>query len=354
MNFPYIYNFYSVRKIMFLVTLACIPGIFTKFYFFGSGVLIQILFSILIALFLEITILKIRFKKNRINLKDNSAVLTSVLFGVSIPPSLPWWMIIIGLLSSIIVTKHLYGGLGQNIFNPAMVGYVVLLISFPIYMNDWHKRDFSISFFNDLKQSAYIIFLKDHIDSIDKNNSIDNPSLNITPDSFTEATPLNDFKIKSHLMKDDFSSKKYILKNKKIAVQSSWKYINISFFLGGVYLLFAGIICWRIPISFLTSLGILSMITYCYSEKLFMSPLVHFFSGGTMICAFFIATDPVTTSCTNIGKIVFGIIIGTLVWIIRNYSDYPDAIAFSVLFANMTVPLIDYCTKTSGYGHNKI
>jgi len=338
---------------MFLVILACLPGIFAKFYFFGGGVLIQILFSILIALFLEITISKIRLKKNRINVKDNSVVLTSVLFGVSVPSLLPWWMIIIGLFFSVIVTKHLYGGLGQNIFNPAMVGYVVLLVSFPIHMNNWHKRDFSISFLNELKQSAYIIFLKDYIDPIDNNNSINNVNLNVIPDAFTEATPLNNFKITSHL-KDDFLSKKHILKNKNISIQSSWKYINISFFLGGIFLLFAGIICWRIPISFLTSLGILSITTYFYSEALFMSPLVHFFSGGTMICAFFIATDPVTTSCTNIGKIVFGIIVGTLVWIIRNYSDYPDAIAFSVLFANMTVPLIDYCTKTSGYGHNKI
>jgi len=338
---------------MFLVIIACIPGIFTKYYFFGSGTLIQILFSILVSLLLEVNILKLRFKKIKNNLQDNSSVLTSVLFGVSIPSLLPWWMVVIGLFFSIIIAKHLYGGIGQNIFNPAMVGYAVLLISFPIDMNNWHERDFSISFLNDFKQSVNIIFSKNYKCSINSDNSTNYINKNITPDAFTEATPLNNFKIKSHL-EDNFFPQESILKNKKVTIQNSWKYINISFFLGGIFLFFKRIICWRIPISFLTSLGIVSMITYFYSKDLFMSPLFHFFSGGTMMCAFFIATDPVTTSCTNIGKIIFGCIIGFLVWIIRNYSDYPDAIAFSVLFGNMIAPFIDYNTKTSGYGHNNI
>jgi len=338
---------------MFIAIIACIPGIFTKYYFFGSGTLIQILFSIVISLLLEVSILKIRDKKIKIYLQDNSSILTAVLFGVSIPPLLPWWMIIIGLFFSIVITKHLYGGIGQNIFNPAMVGYVVLLVSFPVYMNSWNERDASLSFIDDFKKSINIIFSNNNINSINFNNNINIKNLKNTPDAFTQATPLNNIKIKSHF-KDYFLEQKYELQNKKITVQNSWKYINISFLLGGIFLFFRKIICWRIPISFLISLGTLSGITYFYSKELFASPLVHFFSGGTMICAFFIATDPVTTSCTKIGKIIFGIIIGFLVWIIRNYSDYPDAIAFSVLFANMIVPLIDYYIKTSGYGHNNI
>nr|OQX99636.1 MAG: electron transporter RnfD [Erwiniaceae bacterium 4572_131] len=347
MNFPCIYHVYSIRKIMFLVIVACLPGIFAKYYFFGIGTLIQIFFSIFISLVLEIIILKIRSKNIKNYLQDTSLVLTSVLFGVSIPPLLPWWMTSIGLFFAIVVAKHLYGGIGQNIFNPAMVGYAVLLISFPVYMNNWNERDFSLSFFNDFKKSAYIIFFKNDI------TTVSSSYLNIIPDAFTTATPLNNFKIKSHL-KDDFFIKENIIKNKEVSIQTSWKCINISFFLGGIFLLFTKIICWRIPISFLSSLGMLSIITYFYSKELFMSPQVHFFSGGTMICAFFIATDPVTAACNNVGKIVFGIIIGFLVWIIRNYSDYPDAIAFSVLFANMTVPLVDYYTKSSGYGRNNI
>lgn len=343
MNFPYIYNIYSVRKIMFLVIIACIPGIVTKCYFFGSGTLIEILFSIIISLILEIAILKIRLKKIKNHLKDNSAIVTSVLFGLSIPSLLPWWMIIIGMFFAIVVAKHLYGGIGQNIFNPAMLGYAVLLISFPIHMNNWNESDENLSCLNSIKQSLNIIFFKKNIDNAKNSNS------NIFPEVFTEATPLDDFKTKYHL-KDTHISEYNSLKNN--TVQDSWKYINISFFLGGVFLFLKKIICWRIPVSFLTTLGILSIVSFYSSKELFLSPLVHFFSGGTMICAFFIATDPVTTSCTNTGKIIFGIMIGCLTWIIRNYSDYPDAIAFSILFANMFVPLIDHYTNTSGYGHN--
>lgn len=335
---------YSVRKIMFLVVIACIPGILTKCYFFGSGTVIQILLFIIISLILETIILKIRCRNIAINLKDNSSVLTAVLLGISVPSSLPWWIIIIGVFFSIVIAKHLYGGIGQNLFNPAMIGYAVLLISFPIHMNNWHERDFSLSLLDDIKKSIHIIFSKNYIYS----NSYS------FPEAFTEATPLNDFKIKSHLYNDDMTSQDCLFKNKTIDLKNSWKYINISFVLGGIFLFLKRIICWRIPISFLISLGFFSIITYFYSPELFMSPLVHFFSGGTMICAFFISTDPVTTACTNIGKIIFGIVIGLLVWVIRNYTDYPDAIAFSILFGNMIVPLIDYYTKTSGYGRNSI
>ncbi|QCI15807.1 RnfABCDGE type electron transport complex subunit D [Buchnera aphidicola] len=346
MNAPFIYKNYSVRKIMFLVIIACIPGILTKCYFFGSGTLIQIALCVISSLILESILLKMRSKKIKIHLKDNSAVLTAILLGVSVPSLLPWWMVIMGIFFSIVITKHLYGGIGQNIFNPAMVGYVILLISFPIHMNNWHERDFSISLFKDIKKSANIIFFENYKDTINYNH------LNIFPDIFTEATPLNNLKIKSHFNRDSLISEDIRLRNKIINTKNSWIYINISFFLGGVFLLLNRIICLRIPISFLITLAFLSKITYFFSKELFVSPLIHFFSGGTMICAFFIATDPVTTSCTNIGKIIFGIIIGFLVWIIRNYTDYPDAIAFSILFANMTVPLIDRYIKTSGYGHN--
>nr|WP_253254814.1 RnfABCDGE type electron transport complex subunit D [Buchnera aphidicola] len=344
-NFPYVNDIYDVRKIMLLVILSCIPGIIAKCYFFGFGTLIQILFAIVVALLLEIVVLKIRSKNVKIYLYDNSSILTAVLLGVSVPSLLPWWMMIIGVFFSIVIAKHLYGGIGQNIFNPAMLGYAVLLISFPVYMNNWSGSNSHFSVFKDIKQSVNIIFLNNDI------NDIKNVNVNMFPDMFTEATPLNCFKTKYHLKNDD------VLDNyqfQDITFQDSWKYINISFFLGGIFLFLKKIFCWRIPVSFLITLGTLSIFSFLISKEFFLSPLVHFFSGGTMICSFFIATDPVTTSCTNIGKIIFGMVVAVLTWIIRNYTDYPDGIAFSILFANMLVPLIDYCTKTSGYGHNNI
>lgn len=344
MNLPYIYNNYNVKKIMFFVLIASIPAILTECYFFGLVVLIQIFLFIIFSLLFEIIILKIRRKKIKNNILDNSSMVTAVLLGLSVPSTLTWWMIMFASFFAIVVSKHLYGGLGQNIFNPAMIGYAVLLISFPLYMSSWHKENTKLFSLNDLKISINKILYKTN----KSNDFLDND-----PDIFTEATPLNDFKNRSRISYN-FSLENITLKNKKITVFSSWNYINISFLLGGFFLLYKRIICWRIPFSFLFTLFIVSTISYFFSTNLVLSPFFHLFSGGTMMCAFFISTDPVTTSYSNIGKIIFGSIIGFLVYIIRNYSDYPDGVAFSVLFGNMLAPLIDNFLKTSGYGHKKV
>ncbi|QFQ32852.1 RnfABCDGE type electron transport complex subunit D [Buchnera aphidicola (Aphis fabae)] len=344
MNLPYIYNHYSVKNIMFFVLIASIPAILTECYFFGVVVLIQILLFIIFSLLFEIIILKIRGKNIKNNILDNSSIVTAVLLGLSVPATLTWWMIMFSSFFAIVVAKHLYGGLGQNIFNPAMVGYAVLLISFPLYMSACYKENTKLFSLDDVTISINKIFFQTSKSDV----FIDND-----PDIFTKATPLNDFKNKSRASYNT-SLENISLKNKKIIIFSSWNYINISFLLGGFFLLYKKIICWRIPFSFLFSLFIFSTINYFFSTNLIVCPLFHFFSGGTMICAFFISTDPVTTSYSNIGKIIFGLIIGFLVYIIRNYSDYPDGIAFSVLFGNMIVPLIDDFLKTSGYGHKKI
>lgn len=340
MNLLYIYHNYTVKKIMLFVLIALIPSILTEYYFFGFVVLIQISLFIIFSILFEILILKIRGKNIKNNILDNSSLVTAVLLGLSVPVTLTWWMIMLSSFFSIVITKHLYGGLGQNIFNPAMVGYAVLLISFPLYMSTWNKEKTKLFSIYDLKISINKIFLN-------KNNFF----INNHPDVFTEATPLNNFKNQSRIFYTTHLKNKFF-KYKKIIVISSWNYINISFLLGGIFLLYKKIICWRIPFSFLFSLFISSIISYLFLVDT-MPPFFHLFSGGTMICAFFISTDPVTTSYSNIGKIIFGFIIGFLVYIIRSYSDYPDGIAFSVLFGNMLVPLIDNFFKTSGYGHKK-
>lgn len=343
MNFLYISNTYDVRKIMLLVIFSCIPGFLAEIYFFGYGVFIQILLFIIFSLLFEIIILKMRCKNIKNSLLDYSSILTAILLGLSIPIFLPWWMIIFGSFFSIVISKFLYGGLGQNIFNPAMVGYVVLLISFPVQMSNWNEKKPSLFFNNDIKKTINLVLLKKKNDIREKN----------FPSDFTEATPLDNFKTQSHLNYDILKEESLVTENKK-NISISWKYINIGFLMGGLFLLYKKIICWRIPLSFLSTLVFFSSITYLYSKNIFCSPLFHLFSGGTMMCAFFIATDPVTTSSNKIGKIFFGMIIGFLVWIIRNYSDYPDGIAFSVLFANMIVPLMDTYLKTSTYGRKKL
>ncbi|WP_348769492.1 RnfABCDGE type electron transport complex subunit D [Buchnera aphidicola] len=344
MNLPYIYNTYNVKKIMFFVLIASIPAILTECYFFGLVILIQTFLFVMFSLLFEIIILKIRKKNIKNNLLDNSSILTGVLLSLSVPSTLTWWMIMFSSFFAIIVAKHLYGGLGQNIFNPAMIGYAALLISFPLYMSSWHKENTNFFSLNDLKISINSIFFQ---------TSKSDLFLKNYPDSFTEATPLNNTKNKSRIFYniDSLYTK---LKNKKQNNFSSWNYINVSFLLGGVFLLYKKIICWRIPFSFLFALVIFSIFDYFFLTNFIFSPFLHLFSGGTMMCAFFIATDPVTTSYSNIGKIVFGLIIGFLVYVLRIYSDYPDGVAFSVLFGNMLVPLIDDCLKSSGYGRKKI
>ncbi|QCI18106.1 RnfABCDGE type electron transport complex subunit D [Buchnera aphidicola (Aphis nasturtii)] len=342
MNLPYIYNIYNVKKMMFFVLIASIPAMLTECYFFGVVILIQIFLFIICSLLLEIIILKICRKNIKDNILDNSSLVTSVLLGLSIPSTLTWWMIIFSSFFAIVVSKHLYGGLGQNIFNPAMIGYAVLLISFPLNMSSYYKENTKLFSLDDLQTSINKIFFKTKKSII----------LNNSPDIFTEATPLNNFKNTSRIFYDT-SLKDVTIQNKKITIFTPWSYINISFLLGGIFLLYKKIICWRIPLSFLLSIFILSILSYLFSTNFIVSPFFHLFSGGTMICAFFISTDPVTTSYSNIGKMIFGLILGLLVYIIRIYSDYPDGVAFAVLLGNMLVPLIDDFLNTSGYGHKK-
>ncbi|QCI21433.1 RnfABCDGE type electron transport complex subunit D [Buchnera aphidicola (Hyadaphis tataricae)] len=342
MNFFYIKNMYSVRKIMFLVILACVPAILLKCYFFGFRTLIQIFLSVILSLSIEFVLLKIRKKRVKDYLQDNSIILTAVLFSMSLPPLFPYWMMIIGIFFSVVIAKHLYGGIGHNIFNPAMLGYTVLLISFPINMNNWNYSNTDLFSLKNIQQSFNnIVFGK-------KTYLINQIYLESDCNFFTEATTLSHFKTEHYKKNTDVPEK---ISLASFHIEKSWLYINISCLLSGFFLIFKKIICWRIPVTLLTSLGFLSFISSYYSKELFLSPFFHIFSGGTMLGAFFIATDPVTTSCTNLGKIIFGCIIGILTWIIRNYSDYPDGIAFSILFANMLVPIIDYYVNKSGYGH---
>ncbi|HXK00604.1 MAG TPA: electron transport complex subunit RsxD [Buchnera sp. (in: enterobacteria)] len=350
-NFPEIYYQRNTRQIMLLVLLACIPGISVQFYYFGYGTFLQILVSIVTALISESIVLIIRKKKIKNTITDNSVIVTAMLLAISVPPFLPWYLNVIGTCFSVIIAKQLYGGLGQNLFNPAMIGYVFLLISYPIPMTN-----FIIPYDNflnspSLMKTISIIFCKN--ENYNKNFL----GLHLLNNNITQATPLNKFKTDIH-----FKNKYTYDKDKKFLFMSgnnffnknfSWQWINIAFFLGGVFLLWMKVICWRIPLFFLLMLTITSSLGWLYYEVHFASPLIHLFSGATMLGAFFIATDPVTVPTTKRGRIIFGILTGFLVWIIRSCGGYPDAVAFSILLSNSTVPLLDYYTRPKVYGYDK-
>ncbi len=313
----------STRAMMLWVMLACIPGVFAQTVCFGYGSLAQIAIAMVTALAAESAVLILRKRPVLERLRDNSALLTAVLLAVSLPPALPWWMNVLGTAFAIVIVKQLYGGLGHNLFNPAMVGYVVLLVSFPLEMTRWPPP-----------VGLNIV-------------SLNIVSLNI--DAFSLATPLDAFKnglrtqSGAHILQQPIFD--------RAVAGYGWQWINIGFLTGGLFLLWRNIIRWHIPVSFMLVLGLCATISWLISPLDFAPPLLHLFSGATMLGAFFIATDPVSAATSTTGRLIFGGLIGLLVWLIRVYGGYPDAVAFAVLLANMTAPLLDRYTQHHVYGH---
>ncbi|AXH61436.1 MULTISPECIES: electron transport complex subunit RsxD [Providencia] len=340
---PFTHNKQSTSLVMLWVLLAAIPGIAAQVYFFGVGTLYQIILAMLTAVITEAVSIRLRQQPVVPVLKDNSAIVTALLLAISLPPLSPWWMIVLGTFFAITIAKQCYGGLGQNPFNPAMVGYVVLLISFPVHMTNWlppHElQSMSISALDSLS-----IILSGHTPT-----GITLEQLRTGIDGMSQATPLDSFKtgLLTHSISEVLQQP--ILQGSLAGI--GWQWVNIGYLVGGLFLLQRRIISWHIPVSFLGTLAVLTIVSYLVDDSQHASPWVHLLSGATMLGAFFIATDPVTASTTPKGRIIFGVIIGFLVWVIRVYGGYPDAVAFAVLLANITVPLIDYYTQPRAYGH---
>lgn len=340
---PFTHNKQSTSLVMLWVLLAAIPGIAAQVYFFGVGTLYQIILAMLTAVITEAVSIRLRRQPVVPVLKDNSAIVTALLLAISLPPLSPWWMIVLGTFFAITIAKQCYGGLGQNPFNPAMVGYVVLLISFPVHMTNWlppHElQSMSISALDSLS-----IILSGHTPT-----GITLEQLRTGIDGMSQATPLDSFKtgLLTHSISEVLQQP--ILQGSLAGI--GWQWVNIGYLVGGLFLLQRRIISWHIPVSFLGTLAVLTIVSYLVDDSQHASPWVHLLSGATMLGAFFIATDPVTASTTPKGRVIFGVIIGFLVWVIRVYGGYPDAVAFAVLLANITVPLIDYYTQPRAYGH---
>ncbi|WP_150137918.1 electron transport complex subunit RsxD [Candidatus Enterovibrio escicola] len=342
---PHYHSNKSIGNIMMRVILCTFPGISTLCYFFGWGVLVQLSLASITSLLAEAIVITIRRRPVKRYLQDNSALLTGLLIGISVPPFTPWWIVVIGSLFAIIIAKHLYGGLGNNPFNPAMVAYVVLLISFPVQMTIW------------LPPSSLLIQPLTFMDSVStiftglNTGGFSVNQLRLTADGFTMATPLDT--VKSALIAGKTETEAVLEPVFDTFWGLDWGWINFAFLLGGLMLLKQKIIKWQIPIGILATLFIFSAIGYTVSPDTVTSPLLHLFSGATMLGAFFIATDPVSAATTSKGRLVFGMIIGTLIYLIRTLGGFPDGVAFAVLIANMCVPLIDYYTKPIVYGYRK-
>jgi len=310
-------NRLDTNQIMRQVIYALVLGVAAQIYFFGPSVIVQILLASVTAIIAEAVFLQIRGAKIKSEITDGSAILTAILLAISIPSIAPWWIIVLGVLFAIIFGKQIFGGLGNNPFNPAMLGYAFLLISYPVQMTQWPGEFVSFS------QGIDAIFGLNYVDSL------------------TGATRLDD--VKTQLMLGTQIS--------DINLESvSQLWINIGFLLGGIYLLLRRIIFWQIPFSLLLGLALMSAILFFIDPSQFTSPYFHLANGATMLAAFFIATDPVSASTTPKGRVIYGFFIGILIVVIRVFGGYPDAVAFAVLLMNITVPLIDFYTQPKAFG----
>lgn len=307
---PYLLKPASVTRVMLTVTLALVPAIVTQVAFFGGGVVRTLAIASLAAMVFEALMLRVRNKPLGIFLKDGSALLTAWLIALSLPPTAPWWLVVIAVFFAIVIAKHLYGGLGQNPFNPAMVAFAVCIVSFPLLMSQW-------------------------------------PGV----DAVTAATPLDH--LKTALKMGENNNVGSITQNTSVygaLAGRGWEWIALCFLAGGVALIMLRIITWHIPAAFLGSAGVFTGALWLYQPEQFANPLFHLLAGGTMLGAFFIATDPVSAATTPRGKLVFGAGAGLLAMIIRIFGGYPDGVAFAVLFMNLCVPIIDMLTQPPVFG----
>jgi len=335
---PYIAEKTSVSIIMLKVLAALVPGIAIYVLLFGPAILITLTIASVTALVLETIAVRLRGWPATPFLLDGSAMVTAWLLALSLPPIAPWWLIVVGTFFAIVVAKHLYGGLGNNLFNPAMVGYAVLIISFPVQMLQWSAPLSLAGAHLSLLDSAHYIFTGVLPDGL-------------TLDAISSATPLDTLRTQLQL-EHTVREITHLPIFGSIGGTGS-EAVVLMFLLGGLYLWVARIITWHIPVAFIAGLWITGGLFHISDPDRYISPWFHLATGGAMLGAFFIATDPVSGATTPRGKLIFGAGIGMLTYLIRTLGGYPDGVAFAVLLMNITVPLIDAYTQPKVYGHKK-
>jgi electron transport complex protein RnfD len=299
---PHIHRDESVRKIMWMVLVSLIPAGIAAVYIFGLSALWVITLGIVSCVAIE-AILQI-LTKRKVTVLDGSAVVTGLLLAYNLSPKAPFWLVIMGSFFAIAIGKFVFGGLGQNIFNPALVGRVFLMASWPKYMTAF-VRPF---------------------------------------DTVTSATPLMLFKEGKFL--ENISYLDLFLGRKGGCIG---EVCIVALLLGAILLLAKGYISWHIPISYIITTGIF---TYAFGQRGFFSGegLFHILSGGLILGAFFMATDYVTSPLSEKGQIIFGIGCGLLTAIIRLWGGYPEGASYAILMMNATVPLIDRHIRPRVYG----
>lgn len=306
-----------------LITLAAMaPGLITYLWFFGAGIALNVVLAAITAVGVEIAMLALRGRAIT-GAKDGAALLTGVLVAICLPPLTPYWMVVLGVAFAIIFGKQIYGGTGNNVFNPAMVGFAVLIISFPGVLSHWPAP-------GETDLDAQVLFQKLNVHSPES-----------APDGVTAATPLDAYKFRAAKTNEEFFDAA------ETDNWAAWVWINLAYLVGGLFLIYRKIIPWQTPLAFLGTLVVLSAIFYDGGSSASLgSPLFHLFSGAAMVAAFFILTDPVTCPGHPSGIWLFAIGVGVLTFIIRTQGAYPEGVAFAVLLMNAASPAIDHYFST--------
>ncbi len=285
----------DTRSIMRLVLLALVPGVLMMLPWLGWTLLGQVALAAAFGIGIEAACLRLRGMTLKPHLLDGSALVSAVLIALCLPPGVPWYLLLIALAGGLGLAKHAYGGMGNNLLNPAMAGYALVLVAFPSELSVW------------------------------------------VVDGVTAATPLEVFRFRGASTVAEVWPQAF-----GVFGGIGWEWMNFGFLLGGLFLLAMRIIRWQAPVAFLVSLAACASIGYDGgSSSSLGSPIMHLFSGGAMLCAWFVVTDPVTAPASARGQIIFGALIGVLVFLIRSFGAYADGIAFAVLLGNISAPLID-------------
>lgn len=324
----------TVQRMMRRVLLALAPVLALATLFFGIGVLLNLALACAACILCEALMLRLRRVPAGPFLADSSALVTAALLALTLPPGCPWWIVLVASLFAVVFAKHLYGGLGYNMFNPAMVGYVVVLIAFPRAVAAWPAigpdqgwPDPAAALAGFLGSGAAL------------------------PDAVSGATPLD-------AVKEQLAAMRTM---REIRAQSldgwlagyGWEWLNLACLAGGVWLIRRGVMTWHAPVAMLATLAALYFVFFALGSAFNPSPLFGLLSGGTMLAAFFIVTDPVSGAASHTGRLLFGAGVGALTFAMRKWGAYPDGIAFAVLIMNMAAPLIDRYTLPRVYGHRR-
>ena len=317
---PHAHGTDSVERNMYGVIIALMPALLVSFYFFGLGSVIVTATSVAACVLLEWAISKFILKQERNTVLDGSAILTGLLLAFNLPSNLPVWIIIIGAIFAIGFAKMPFGGLGNNLFNPALVGRAALLVAFPAQMTTWPKTGQLGSYLDAETGATPLAIMKEAIKSGDAT------VLDRLPDAMS-----------------------LFLGNHPDGAGAMGEICALALLIGLVYMLWKKIITWHIPVSILATVFVFASLFHL-ANPVYADPVSVILSGGLMLGAIFMATDYVTSPMTPKGQVIYGVAIGLLTIIIRNWGAYPEGLSFAILIMNAFTPLINNYIKPKRFG----